>query len=102
MKLMCVLRKDVRVGNPNYSGLQFKKFPSDLVHDEVKIEACSKDKSRITLIVLREMYVWLKDFDTFNNCFLANRRAYTEICFVQMFFIFLYTLFVILYPPLRV
>ena len=33
---MCVLRKDVWVGNPSHSGLHFKKFPSDLVHDEVK------------------------------------------------------------------
>ena len=64
---MCVLRKDVWVGNPNHSGLQFKKFPSDLLHDEVKIEACSKDKSRrIILRVLWVMCALRKDFDNFN------------------------------------
>jgi hypothetical protein len=33
---MCALRKDLWVGNPNNSGLQFKKFPGGLVYDEVK------------------------------------------------------------------
>ena len=67
---MCVLIKDVWVGNPKLSGLQFKKFPSDLVHDEVKTEACSKDKSRkIILRVLWVMCAWRKDFDTFNCLF---------------------------------
>jgi len=39
---MCVLIKDVWVGNPKHSGLQFKKFPRDLVQDEVKLKPVLK------------------------------------------------------------
>jgi len=73
LKLMCVLRKDMWVGNPSHCGIQFTKNPTEVVHDEVKNKAFSKDESRMIILrIFRAMCAWRNGFDNCNS--LLSRK----------------------------
>ena len=70
---MCVLRKEVWVGNPTHCGLQFTIFPNEVVHDEVKTKATSKDNSRMIILrIFRAICAWRNGLDNCNS--LLSRK----------------------------